>query len=71
MVLGAATGYFLMLLVVSISASGSTSGDELISKTMVFLETNPFGGKNVFDWKLTVPVLVGLLAGYLYSADKR
>ncbi|MFN6925826.1 MAG: hypothetical protein ACK4P8_09270 [Tabrizicola sp.] len=67
---GAAIGYFLMVLSVAIAASGESLGFRLISKTMIFLEMDSFGGATVFDWKLLAPVVVGLLAGLLYSADK-
>ena len=67
---GAAIGYFWMLLVVSISTSGTSIGDFVISKTMVFLETRGASGSHVFDWKLTVPVLVGLGVGFLYGRGK-
>lgn len=67
---GAAIGYFWMLFVVSISTTGTSIGDFVISKTMVFLETRGASGTYVFDWKLTVPVLVGLGAGFLYGRGK-
>lgn len=67
---GAAIGYSLMVLSVAITASGSSSGYLFISKTMIFLEMDSFGGAVVFDWKLMAPVIVGLLAGLLYSVDK-
>ena len=61
----------MMLLAVAIAASGSSTGDMRISNAMVFLETNPFGGIDVFDWKLAAPLVFGVLAGFLYARDKR
>ncbi len=64
-VLGAATGYFLMLLVVSISSAGNGFGPFTTTQAMTF--SNIKGT----DWRLFVPVLVGILVGLAFSSQTR
>ena len=62
-ILGAVFGYFSMLVVVAIGASGGTIGEVEVTEAMVFLNGNDF------EWRLVVPVIVGLVAGVVLSQD--
>lgn len=69
-VLGAAFGYITMLVVVAISIAGDVLGHRTVANAMIFNATRGFGASDGFDWRLLIPVLVGLGAGLLFDRGK-
>ena len=66
-VIGAVVGYIAMLTVVAISISGDTLGHRTVANAMIFMGTKGFGSSDGFDWRLVVPVFVGLVVGAALS----
>ena len=66
-VIGAVAGYITMLTVVAISISGDNLGHRTVANAMIFMSTKGFGASDGFDWRLVVPVFVGLIVGAALS----
>lgn len=69
-VLGAVLGYITMLVVVAISIAGDVLGHRTVANAMIFHGTRGFGVTDGFDWRLVIPVIVGLGVGLLLAGAR-